>query len=98
MRLIGKNWPPQQNMDINIYYIKKIQSSFTLQQNEREMIKRMSNLHFNAYSYLMIKHLMSKTGFNRHLFKIIVKKYPFDTLSIPFRFIRGVLNKQSIGL
>ena len=77
---------------------KMIQSSFTLQQSEREMIKGISNLHLNTYSYLMIKHLILKIGVNRNLFKIIVKKYPFDAVSIPFRFIKGIFNKKSLYL
>ena len=72
---------------------KNILSTFSLQKEEYDYIKQAAEYHLNIYSYLMMKHLITRVGFNRRLAKILLKKFPF-MLSVPFRFIRAALNRK----
>ncbi|WP_076923862.1 glycosyltransferase family 2 protein [Pseudoalteromonas sp. EB27] len=73
---------------------KMILSTFFLQENEHNHIKRMAEYHLNLYSYLMIKHLISGKGFNLRLATIIFKKFPSSMFSVPFRFLMAVVNRD----
>lgn len=73
---------------------KMILSTFSLQKSEHDYIKQAAEYHLNLYSYLMMKHLITRVGFNRRLAKILLKKFPFSMLSVPFRFIRAAVNRK----
>ncbi|WP_024599326.1 glycosyltransferase family A protein [Pseudoalteromonas sp. TAE56] len=73
---------------------KMILSSFPLQKSEYALIKQSADHHLNLYSYLMLKHLITRVGFNRGLAVSILKRFPGAMFLIPFRFIRAYMNRK----
>ena len=78
----------------NFILHKMVLSTFSLQKHEHDFIKEKVAFHLNRYSYLMMKHLITRVGFNRRLAKILLQKFPFSMLSVPFRFIKTALNRK----
>ncbi|MFT7355924.1 MAG: succinoglycan biosynthesis protein ExoW [Pseudoalteromonas distincta] len=78
----------------NFILYKMILSTFPLQKEEYDFVMGKAGLYLNRYSFLMVKHLISQVGFNRRLAKVLLKKFPFSMLSVPFRFIRAALNRK----
>lgn len=73
---------------------RMILSTFHLHKEEYDFIKKKGEEHLNLYSYLMMKHLITRVGFNRRLAKTLLQKFPFSMLSVPLRFIRAALNRK----
>lgn len=78
----------------NFILYKKILSTFSLQKEEYDFVRGKAELYLNRYSFLMIKHLITKVGFNRRLAAFLLKRFPITMLFVPFRFIRAALNRK----